>query len=63
MLNNRWIIAIATVLLHMSVGGIYAFSTLVYPIMSRCEFGLTETAFTFALGIFFSLGVASYLTG
>lgn len=62
MLNNRWIIAIATILLHMSVGGIYAFSTLVYPIMSQCGFGLTETAFTFALGIF-SLGVAAYFTG
>lgn len=62
MLDNRWVIAIATVLLHMSVGGIYAFSTLVYPIMTQCGFGLTETTFTFALGIF-SLGIAAYFMG
>ena len=62
MLDNRWVIAIATVLLHMSVGGIYAFSVLVNPIIAQCGFGLTETTFTFALGIF-SLGVAAYFMG
>lgn len=62
MLDNRWVIAIATVLLHMSVGGIYAFSVLVNPIMTQCGFGLTETTFTFALGIF-SLGIAAYFMG
>lgn len=62
MLNNRWIIAIATVLLHLSVGGIYAFSVLVYPIIAQCGFGLTETAFIFSLGIF-SLGTTAYFLG
>lgn len=62
MLDNRWVIAIATVLLHMSVGGIYAWSVLTNHIMTQCGFGLTETTFAFSLGIFF-LGVAAYFTG
>lgn len=46
----------------MSVGGIYAFSVLVNPIIEACGFGLTETAFVFSLGIFF-LGLNAFYFG
>lgn len=62
MKRNKWLIALATVLMHISVGGIYAWSVLTNHIIAQCGFGLTETTFAFSLGIF-SLGTTAYFIG
>ena len=62
MKRNRWLIALATVLIHLSAGSIYAYSVLVNPIIQSCGFGLTETTFIFSVAIF-ALGTAASLWG
>ena len=60
--KNKWLIALATVGIHISIGSVYAWSVLVKPIMEECGFGLTATTFVFSLAIFF-LGLSASTLG
>lgn len=59
-MRNKWLIALASALIHGSVGGVYAWSILVKPIVEQCGFSVTATTFIFATAIFFlGCGAAS----
>ena len=57
-MRNKWLIALASLGLHGSVGSVYSYSLLVNPIIDFCGFGLTATTFIFSVAIFF-LGFAA----
>lgn len=61
-MRNKWLIALATIGIHICIGGVYAWSVLVNPIMQECGFNMTETSFVFSLAIFF-LGVSASTMG
>lgn len=61
-MKNKWLIALATIGIHICIGGVYAWSVLVNPIMQECGFNMTETSFVFSLAIFF-LGVSASTMG
>lgn len=60
--KNKWLIALATVGIHISIGSVYAWSVLVKPIMEECGFNLSAVTFVFSLAIFF-LGLSASILG
>lgn len=61
-MKNKWLIALAAVGIHMSIGSVYAFSVLTRPLMAEFGFTLAETTWTFSLAILF-LGLSAGLLG
>ena len=61
-MRNRWLIALAAVGIHISIGSVYAWSVLTRPIIEAMGFTLSETTWTFSLAILF-LGMSAGLLG
>lgn len=61
-MRNRWLIALAAVGIHISIGSVYAWSVLTRPIMAELGFTLAETTWTFSLAILF-LGMSAGFLG
>ena len=61
-MKNRWLIALAAVGIHVSIGSVYAWSVLTKPIMKELGLGLKETQWTFSLAILF-LGLSAAFLG
>lgn len=60
--RNRWLIALAAVGIHVSIGSVYAWSVLTRPIMETMGFSLSETTWTFSIAILF-LGLSAGFLG
>ena len=60
--RNRWLIALAAVGIHVSIGSVYAWSVLTRPIMEAMGFSLSETTWTFSIAILF-LGLSAGFLG
>lgn len=50
-MRNRWLIALAAIGLHISIGSVYAWSVLTQPIMADMGFTMSQTTWTFSLAI------------
>ena len=50
-MRNRWLIALAAIGLHISIGSVYAWSVLTRPIMTDMGFTMSQTTWTFSLAI------------
>ena len=61
-MKNRWLIALAAVGIHISIGSVYAWSVLTRPIMAELGFTLQETTWTFSIAILF-LGLSAGFLG
>ncbi|MCR5177079.1 MAG: OFA family MFS transporter [Anaerovibrio sp.] len=61
-MRNRWLIALAAVGIHISIGSVYAWSVLTRPIMEEMGFSLSETTWAFSLAILF-LGTSAGFLG
>lgn len=61
-MRNRWLIALAAVGIHISIGSVYAWSVVTRPIMAEMGFTLQETTWAFSLAILF-LGTSAGLLG
>ena len=61
-MRNRWLIALAAVGIHVSIGSVYAWSVLTRPIMEAMGFSLSETTWTFSIAILF-LGLSAGFLG
>ena len=61
-MKNRWLIALAAVGIHISIGSVYAWSVLTRPIMSELGFTLQETTWAFSIAILF-LGLSAGFLG
>ena len=60
--RNRWLIVLSAVLIHISIGSVYAWSVLVNPIIAENGWSLSETTFAFSLAILF-LGLSAAFLG
>ena len=45
--KNRWLIVLAAIGIHISIGSVYAWSVLTKPIMQAMGFSLKEVTWTF----------------
>ena len=61
-MRNRWLIALAAIGLHISIGSVYAWSVLTRPIMVDMGFTLSQTTWTFSLAILM-LGLSACFLG
>lgn len=61
-MKNRWLIALAAVGIHISIGSVYAWSVLTRPIMAELGFTLQETTWAFSIAILF-LGLSAGFSG
>ncbi|WP_307396798.1 OFA family MFS transporter [Bacillus horti] len=61
-MKNRWLIAIAAVGIHISIGSVYAWSNFTDPLKSMFGWSDQEVAFTFSLAILF-LGLSAAFLG
>ena len=61
-MKNRWLIALAAVGIHISIGSVYAWSVLTRPIMAELGFTLQETTCAFSIAILF-LGLSAGFLG
>ena len=61
-MRNRWLIALAAIGLHISIGSVYAWSVLTRPIMVDTGFTLSQTTWTFSLAILM-LGLSAGFLG
>ena len=61
-MRNRWLIALAAIGLHISIGSVYAWSVLTRPIMADMGFTLSQTTWTFSLAILM-LGLSAGFLG
>ena len=64
-MRNRWLIALAAIGLHISIGSVYAWSVLTRPIMADMGFTMSQTTWTFSLAILMlglSAGFLGYIT-
>lgn len=59
---NRYVIAIAGILLHLMIGSVYAWSVFSSPIQTMTGWSETSIAFAFSLAIFF-LGMSAAFMG
>jgi hypothetical protein len=59
---NRWLIPPAGLLVHLSIGEIYAFSVFKNPLVERFGTGLTPIGITFSLSIVM-LGLSAAVFG
>ena len=60
--KNRWLIVLAAIGIHISIGSVYAWSVLTKPIMQAMVFSLKEVTWTFSLAILF-LGTSAGFLG
>ena len=60
--KNRWLIVLAAIGIHISIGSVYAWSVLTKPIMQAMSFSLKEVTWTFSLAILF-LGTSAGFLG
>jgi len=60
--KNRWLIALAAVGIHISIGSVYAWSVFTSPIQEQLGWGLKEVSWTFSLAILF-LGLSAAFLG
>ena len=60
--KNRWLIVLAAIGIHISIGSVYAWSVLTKPIMQAMGFSLKEVTWTFSLAILF-LGTSAGFFG
>jgi OFA family oxalate/formate antiporter-like MFS transporter len=57
MMKNRWLIALSAIAIHLSIGGVYAYSVYKLPIVE--SMGWTATQVTIAFTIMMALGGSS----
>jgi OFA family oxalate/formate antiporter-like MFS transporter len=60
--KNRWLIAVAAVGIHISIGSVYSWSVFTNPLREEHGWGLTEISLTFSIAIFF-LGLSAAFMG
>src|SRR5580693_5668734 len=60
--NNRWVIAIAGVLLQVALGAVYAWSVFRVPLANQFGWSISEVTLTFTVSIFV-LGIAAFVGG
>lgn len=60
--KNRWLIALAGVGLHISIGSVYAWSVFTSPLQEQIGWTLSEVSLIFSIAIFF-LGVSAAFMG
>lgn len=60
--KNRWLIALAAVGIHISIGSVYAWSVFTKPITQQFGWGLPDVQFTFSIAILF-LGLSAAFLG
>ncbi len=60
--KNKWLIVLAAIGIHISIGSVYAWSVLTRPIMQAMGFTLREVTWTFSLAILF-LGLSAGFLG
>ncbi len=60
--RNKWLMLLAACLIHISIGSVYAYSTLVLPIIAETGWSLFATTFIFSIAIFF-LGTSASFGG
>lgn len=60
--KNRWLIVLAAIGIHISIGSVYAWSVLTKPIMEAMGFTLQQVTWTFSLAILF-LGTSAGFLG
>ncbi|MGF1681684.1 L-lactate MFS transporter [Photobacterium minamisatsumaniensis] len=60
--KNRWLIALAAVGIHISIGSIYAWSVFSNPLHEAFGWDLQQISFTFGIAIFF-LGASAAVMG
>ncbi|CAD2072430.1 OFA family MFS transporter [Phocicoccus pinnipedialis] len=60
--KNRWLIALAGVGLHISIGSVYAWSVFTSPLQEEIGWTLSEVSLIFSIAIFF-LGVSAAFMG
>ncbi|WP_017547610.1 L-lactate MFS transporter [Salinicoccus carnicancri] len=60
--KNRWLIALAGVGIHISIGSVYAWSVFTVPLQSEMGWSLSNVSFTFSLAILF-LGLSAAFMG
>jgi MFS transporter, OFA family, oxalate/formate antiporter len=61
-IGNRWVIAIAAVVMQVCLGAVYGWSVFVKPLVATEHWALTEVSLTFTLAIAF-LGVGTVIGG
>ncbi|MFB5661469.1 OFA family MFS transporter [Alteribacillus sp. HJP-4] len=61
-LKNRWLIALAAVGIHISIGSVYAWSVFTNPLQEEYGWSLSSVSFTFSLAILF-LGLSAAFMG
>jgi OFA family oxalate/formate antiporter-like MFS transporter len=61
-IGNRWVIAIAAVIMQICLGAVYGWSVFVKPLVNTEHWTLTQVSLTFTLAIFF-LGVGTVIGG
>lgn len=61
MMNKKWLIVLAAVGIHISIGSVYAWSVFTNPIMEYIGASLKEVQFTFSIAILFLGFSASFL--
>ena len=60
--KNRWLIALAAVGIHISIGSVYAWSVFTNPLMQEYGWELRSVSFTFSIAILF-LGLSAAFMG
>ncbi|MDO4920519.1 MAG: OFA family MFS transporter [Phascolarctobacterium sp.] len=60
--KNKWLIVLAAIGIHISIGSVYAWSVLTRPIMQAMGFILQQVTWTFSLAILF-LGLSAGFLG
>lgn len=60
--KNKWLIVLAAIGIHISIGSVYAWSVLTRPIMESMGFSLQQVTWTFSLAILF-LGTSAGFLG
>ncbi|WP_066303583.1 OFA family MFS transporter [Bacillus sp. FJAT-29814] len=60
--KNRWLIALAAVGIHISIGSVYAWSVFTKPLEQQMGWGLKQISLTFSLAILF-LGLSAAFLG
>ncbi|WP_078544499.1 L-lactate MFS transporter [Litchfieldia alkalitelluris] len=60
--KNRWLIALAAVGIHISIGSVYAWSVFTNPLIEKFGWELKSVSFTFSIAILF-LGLSAAFMG
>ena len=51
--KNRWLMALAGVALHISIGSVYAWSVFTQPLQDKVGWSLSDVSLIFSIAIFF----------